>query len=98
MLTQNGAAGPYQGDTDGNRIASSGYSQGGAGCLLAGRDPRFTVTLPVAPFIVLPLGGYDPAAVGAQTHPMFMISGSADTVAAPASNQQPIFDQAPVPI
>jgi hypothetical protein len=65
---------------------------------MAGRDPRFKVTLPVSPFIALPLGGYDPSSVAAQTHPMFMISGSSDTVAVPSSNQQPIFDQAPVPI
>jgi hypothetical protein len=99
VITQNGTSGsPYDGHVDTDHLAASGYSQGGAGCLMAGRDPRFTVTAPVSPFIVLSLGGYDPGAVAAQTHPMFMISGDADTVAAPAANQQPIFQQAKVPI
>lgn len=99
MIDQNKASGsPYEGKVDVNHIASSGYSQGGAGCLEAGIDPRFTVTAAVSPFIVLPLGGYDTTSVMKQVHPMFMISGSADTVAVPSSNQQPIFMQAPVPI
>jgi hypothetical protein len=99
VIDQNKTPGsPYEGHVDVDHIASSGYSQGGAGCLQAGLDPRVTVTAPVSPFIALPLGGYDFATVGKQTHPMFMISGSADAVAAPASNQQPIFEQAPVSI
>jgi predicted dienelactone hydrolase len=99
VLDQNGMAGsPYEGHVDVDHIASSGYSQGGAGCLEAGIDPRFTAIAAVSPFIVLPLGGYDTTSVAKQVHPLFMISGSADTVAVPSSNQQPIFDQAPVPI
>ena len=99
MIDQNSAAGsPYQGHVDVSHIAASGYSQGGAGCLEAGIDPRFAVTAPVSPYIVIPLGGYDTTSVMKQVHPMFMISGSSDTVAVPSNNQQPIFDQAPVPI
>ncbi len=99
MLDQNKASGsPYAGHIDVNHIASSGYSQGGAGCLEAGIDPRFTVTAAVSPFIEISLGGYDASSVMKQIHPMFMISGSADTVAVPSANQQPIFMQAPVPI
>jgi hypothetical protein len=99
MIDQNGAAGSdYQGKVDVNHIASSGYSQGGAGCLEASIDPRFLVTAAVSPFISLPLGGYDTTSVMKQIHPLFMISGGADTVAVPSSNQQPIFMQAPVPI
>lgn len=99
ILDQNTTAGsPYEGHIDVSHIASSGYSQGGAGCLEAGVDPRFAVTAAVSPYIVIPLGGYDTTSVMKQVHPMFMISGSADTVAVPASNQQPIFMQAPVPI
>jgi hypothetical protein len=90
---------PYEGKIDTNHIASSGYSQGGAGCLAAGEDPRFTTVLAVAPYVVIPLGAYDPSMYAAkQIHPLFMISGSADTVAPINNNQQPIFDQAPVPI
>jgi hypothetical protein len=99
MIDQNSAAGsPYQGHIDVNHIAASGYSQGGAGCLEAGIDPRFTVTAPVSPFISIALGGYDTTSVMKQIHPMFMISGSADAVAVPSNNQQPIFQQAMVPI
>lgn len=99
IIDQNTASGsPYEGKVDTDHIASSGYSQGGAGCLEAGLDPRFTVTAPVSPFIAIPLGGFDSTSIGKQTHPMFMISGSADTVAVPSSNQQPIFQQAQVPI
>jgi hypothetical protein len=99
IIDQNSASGsPYQGKIDINHIASSGYSQGGAGCLEAGEDPRFAVIAAVSPYIVVPLGGYDTSSVTKQVHPIFMISGSADTVATPNNNQQPIFDMAPVPI
>jgi hypothetical protein len=99
MLAQNTTSGsPYQGHIDVDHIASSGYSQGGAGCLEAGIDPRFKVIAAVSPYIVIPLGGYDTTSVAKQVHPLFMLSGSADAVAVPANNQQPIFDMAPVPI
>jgi hypothetical protein len=100
IIAQNTASGsPLEGHIDVNHIASSGYSQGGAGCLAAGEDPRFTTVLAVSPYIVIALGNYDPSAyAAAQTHPLFMISGSADTVATPSTNQQPIFMTAPVPI
>jgi hypothetical protein len=92
------AGGDLAGHVDTKHIASSGYSQGGAGCLEAGEDPRFTAIAAVSPYIVIPLGGYDTTSVMKQIHPLFMISGSADTVAVPMDNQQPIFDMAPVPI
>jgi predicted dienelactone hydrolase len=99
MIQQNTTSGtPYSGNLDTSHIASSGYSQGGAGCLEAGLDPRFTVTAPVSPYVVVALGGYDTTSVMKQTHPMFMISGDADTVAPSNNNQQPIFMSAPVPI
>jgi hypothetical protein len=100
ILDQNTTSGsPYMGHVDVNHIASSGYSQGGAGCLAAGEDPRFTTVLAVSPYVVIPLGSYDPSKyAAAQIHPLFMISGSADAVATPNNNQQPIFDMAPVPL
>ncbi len=100
IIAQNTASGSaLAGHVDVNHIASSGYSQGGAGCLAAGEDPRITTVLAVSPYVVIPLGGYDPSTYAAkQTHPLFMISGSADSVATPNNNQQPIFDMAPVPI
>jgi hypothetical protein len=99
MIDQNTAAGsPYMGHVDVDHIASSGYSQGGAGCLEAGEDPRFKVIAAVSPYIVISLGGYDTTSVMKQVHPIFMLSGSADSVAVPSNNQQPIFDMAAVPI
>ena len=100
ILAQNTASGSaLAGHIDVNHIASSGYSQGGAGCLAAGEDPRFVTVLAVSPYIVISLGSYDPSMDAAkQTHPLFMISGGADTIATPNNNQQPIFDTAPVPL
>lgn len=98
VLAQNKAMGPYKDNVDEAHIISSGYSQGGCGCLMAGRDPRFVATAPVSPYIVLPLGGCDAGSVMQQVHPMFMISGGTDTVAVPSDNQAPIFAGAPVPI
>ena len=98
VLAQNTASGPYKANVDEAHIISSGYSQGGCGCLMAGRDPRFIATAAVSPYIVLPLGGCDAGSVKQQIHPMFMLSGGTDTVAVPADNQAPIFADAPVPI
>jgi hypothetical protein len=99
IIAQNTAAGSaFNGHIDVNNIASSGYSQGGAGCLEAGIDPRFKVLAAVSPFVEIALGGYDTSSPMKQIHPLFMISGSADTVAVPSANQEPIFMQAPVPI
>jgi hypothetical protein len=98
ILGQNTSGTTLQGHVDVNHIASSGYSQGGAGCLAAGEDPRFTTVLAVSPFMTA-LGAYDPSMDAAkQIHPLFMISGGADTVAIPSANQQPIFNTAPVPL
>jgi hypothetical protein len=99
IIAQNTASGsPYAGHVDVNHIASSGYSQGGAGCLEAGEDPRFTTVAAVSPFVEIALGGYDTSSPTKQIHPLFMISGSADTVAVPSANQAPIFSEAKVPI
>lgn len=98
ILDQNKASGPYKGNVDEAHILSSGYSQGGCGCLMAGRDPRFIATAAVSPYIVLPLGGCDAGSVKQQVHPMFMLSGGTDTVAVPSDNQAPIFADAPVAI
>jgi hypothetical protein len=100
IISQNTTSGsPFEGHIDVNHIASSGYSQGGAGALAAGEDKRFTTVLAVSPYVVISLGSYDPSTyAAAQIHPLFMISGSADTVAPANNNQQPIFMTAPVPI
>jgi hypothetical protein len=98
IVAQNKADGEYKDKVDLDHVVASGYSQGGGGTLMAGKDDRFIATATVSPFIVLPLGGFDVASVKQQKHPHFMISGSLDIVAEPSSNQGPIFSDAPVPI
>jgi len=98
ILEQNAASGAFQDKVDTHRIAAAGYSQGGAGTLMAGRDPRFVATAAIAPYVIVPLGGFSYSSVRQQVHPMFMISGGSDLVAVPRDNQQQIFDTAPVPI
>jgi hypothetical protein len=98
VVAENGVLGQFAGAVDLNNIGVSGYSQGGCGALMAGRDKRVKATAPISPFIVLPLGFCNAASLFSQHAPMFLISGSADVVAASDLNQAPIFVGAPVPI
>ena len=101
IIGQNGTSSSvYFQKVDTGRIGTSGHSQGGAGTLMAGRDARVTATAPVQPYIrFIPGGGrFDSRSIGQQHAPMFLVSGSADTIAVPATHQQPIFDGAPVSI
>jgi hypothetical protein len=93
------AGGKYGGKVDMTKIASSGHSQGGCATLMAGRDERVIATAPVQPYILIPLGGCSySSAIGMQHGPMFLMSGSADTIATPGANQTPIFGDAEVPV
>jgi hypothetical protein len=75
--------------------ATSGHSQGGGGAIMAGRDPRITVTVP---FMAYTQGlGYDAGSASQQHGPMLLMSGSADTIAPPAANQLPVFQDTNVP-
>jgi hypothetical protein len=101
LTEQDGVAeSPYFGKVELTRVGSSGHSQGGAGSIMAGRDARVSVTAPLQPYInAIPGGGaFDQGAIGAQTGPMFLMSGSEDTIAQPAPNQQPVFDGTNVPV
>jgi hypothetical protein len=89
---------PYAANADPGHVGASGHSQGGAGTLMAGRDARVTVTAPLQPYVAFPLGGFQSTAIGAQKGAMFLQSGSADTIAVPASNQQRIYDGTNVPV
>ncbi len=89
---------PYAGKVDVTRVGASGHSQGGAGSLMAGADPRVSVTAPLQPYIFYPLGGFSRDSLTKQTGPMFLLSGSADTIAGPTANQKPIFDTTNVPV
>jgi hypothetical protein len=99
VLDQNTISGsPYFGNVNPNLVGASGHSQGGGGTLMVGRDPRLTVTAPLQPFIQIGFGGVDAASAGQQRGPMFLMSGSNDTIATPSANQQPVFDSANVPV
>jgi len=76
------------------RVGASGHSQGGAGTIMAGRDARISVTAPVQPYLgFIPGGGtFSSASIGQQRGPMLLLSGSADTIAVPGINQQPVFN------
>lgn len=99
LTTQNGAAGsPYQGKVCVTRVGASGHSQGGGGALMAGRDARLTATAPLMPYIAQGFGGFDTASITAQHGPMLLLSGTADTIAPPDTNQKPVFDTTNVPV
>ena len=99
LTKQNTTAGtPYEGKVCTARIGASGHSQGGGGALMAGQDPRLTVTAPLMPYIAQGFGGFDTASITKQHGPMLLLSGTADTIAPPATNQQPVFDTTNVPV
>ena len=78
------------------KIGVSGHSQGGGGAIMAGRDPRITVTAPIEAYT---LGlGYVKGAEAAQHGPMLLLSGGADTTAVPETNQRPVFEAAKSPV
>src|SRR6185503_7818212 len=64
----------------------------------AGRDARITVTAPHEPYSQQGFGGYDQASIGQQHGSMFLMSGSADTIATPNPNQQRVYDGTNVPV
>ncbi len=89
------AGSPYEGHVATGFAGASGHSQGGGGSIMAGRDPRIVVTVP---FMAYTQGlGYDPTAATLQHGPMLLMSGSADTIAPPAANQMPVFQNTNVP-
>jgi hypothetical protein len=87
----------YQGSVD-CTAGASGHSQGGGGALMAGQDPRVITTAPLQPYILMGLGGFETASITNQTGPMLLLSGTNDTIAAPAQNQEPVFDDTNVPV
>ncbi len=85
----------YSGNVDPNRIGTSGHSQGGGGAIMAGQDPRVTATAPMQPY---QLGlGHDTSSQRNQNGPMFLMSGSSDSIAGTTLNQGPIFRRSNVP-
>jgi Chlorophyllase enzyme len=98
ILEQNAASGPYMGRVESGKLGASGHSQGGGGTLMTGRDVRITATAPLQPYILGGLGGFQRASIAAQQGPMFLMSGSEDTIATPSANQQPVFEETNVPV
>ncbi len=86
----------YFGHVDGARVGASGHSQGGGGAIMTGRDPRVITTAPIMPYVV---GlGFEPGAETMQSGPMLLLSGGTDFIAAPSSNQEPVFVATNVPV
>jgi hypothetical protein len=80
-------------------VAATGHSQGGAGAIMAGVDPRVTVTAPVMPYTQQGWGGFDTSSITTQhASPMLMMSGTLDNNATPSVYQQPVFDTTNVPV
>jgi len=101
VLAANAAPGSgfYQ-HVDTARIGASGHSQGGAGTIMAGRDPRVRVTAPLQPYITwIPFGGtFSRDSIHQQQGPMFLVSGTADLVAIPGLHQRPVYDGVNQPV
>lgn len=97
LVEQNGrSTGTYAGRLDLNKVGSSGHSQGGGGAIMAGRDSRITATAPFQPYV---LGlGHVTSSQRQQNGPMFLMTGSSDTLAGPTLNGRPVFNNANVPV
>src|SRR6185503_5064133 len=80
------------------RAGASGHSQGGGGTLMAGRDARILATVPFMAYTQQGFGGFDRASIAKQIGPMLLMSGSANTIAEPAQNQAPVFQDTNVPV
>lgn len=97
LVSQNArSTGTYSGKLNVNRVGVSGHSQGGGGTIMAGRDSRFTVTAPFQPYV---RGlGHRTSSQSNQNGPMFLMTGSSDTLAGPTLNGAPVFRNANVPV
>jgi predicted dienelactone hydrolase len=98
LTTQNTAAGsPYMGKLDLTKVGAAGHSMGGGGTIMAGKDARIKATAPIQPYTAPGLG-FVAGAQGSQNGPMLVLSGGADTTAAPDTHQKPVFEGANVPV
>jgi len=96
----NSAASRFFQRVDVTRVGASGHSQGGGGTIMVGRDARVDTTVAFQPFIQLGLGGFRRTSIDEQNPAgsMLLLSGSADTIAVPGTNQEPVFDDVNVPV
>lgn len=101
LISANGSAtSVYYRKVDTARVGASGHSQGGAGTIMAGRDARVTATAPIQPYIgYIPGGGlFSDASIRQQRGPMFLVSGTADTIAVPTIHQLPVYSDVNQPV
>ncbi len=101
IISANGSSiSPFYRKVDTARVGASGHSQGGAGTIMAGRDARVTATAPIQPYLTyIPGGGtFLYSSIGQQRGPMFLVSGSADTIAVPGIHQEPVHDSVNQPV
>jgi len=100
LAASNTVGSPYYRSVDASLVGASGHSQGGAGTIMAGRDPRVRVTAPLQPYIGwIPGGGaFAREAIWQQQGPMFLVSGSFDAVAIPLLHQRPVYDGVNQPV
>lgn len=90
------SSGTYVGKLNLGRVATSGHSQGGGGSIMAGRDSRIAATAPIQPYVI---GlGHVSSSQSQQNGPMFLMSGSLDTIAGPLLNQRPVYSRVNKPI
>lgn len=98
LTTQNTtASSPYMGKLDLTKVGAAGHSMGGGGTIMAGKDARVKATAPIQPY-TRPGLGFVEGAEKEQKGPMLVLSGGADTVAAPAVHQAPMFAGANTPV
>lgn len=96
VTLNNRSYGAYSGNLNVNMVGVSGHSQGGGGAIMAGQDSRVTVTAPFQPYV---LGlGHETSSQFNQNGPMFLMTGSDDTLAGPVLNGTPVFRNANVPV
>jgi len=97
LVQENGrSSGTYAGKLNVNRVGTAGHSQGGGGSIMAGRDGRITVSAPFQPYTI---GlGHRSSSQSQQSGPMFLMTGSSDTIASPRTNALPVFNNANVPV
>lgn len=88
--------GTYAGMLNPGRVGASGHSQGGGGTIMAGQDPRVTVTAPMQPYTI---GlGHRRSSQSNQNGAMFLMTGGSDSIASPTLNARPVFNRANVPV
>ena len=84
------------GDNLSDQVATTGHSQGGGGAIMAGRDSRVDTTAPIQPYILM--FGHEVSSHSQQNGPMLLLSGGSDNIAPIGPNQQPVFENANVPV